>query len=173
MFALLRLLFSKILFLDAGQYCTGRTDTVDFLKYIVKQKNAIYIWDICNFRVMEAYDPLEKIDKDLMTNSTYDSVWPSNMPFFQKRNREYLDRYNLYEGLINSDNVYLFGSNNIELKREYIESHYGDNISYSLVESPYGFEIYSINAFLNSEKSEDIKWDILICLTRIKNILIK
>lgn len=155
------LLFSKIFFLDAGQYCTGRTDTVDFLKYIVEQKEALYIWDIYDSRVMEAYNPLGKIDKDLMTNSTYDSGWPSNMPFFQKRNREYLDGDNLYEALVNSDNVYLIGSNNIELKREYIEGHYGDNISYSLVESPYGFEIYSINAYINSDKSEDIKWDIL------------
>ena len=154
------LVFSKVFFLDAGQYCKGRTDTIDFLKYIREQKDSLFIWDIRDSRIMEAYDPLDKIDSTLMTNSTYDSGWLSNMPFFLERNGKYADGNSLYYGLVNSDNIYLIGDDNIQLKRVFIENHYGDNVAYSLIESPYGFEIYSINAYLDSDKNEGIQWDI-------------
>lgn len=154
------LLFSKIFFLDTEEYCVGRTETVNFLEYISEQKESLFVWDIYDSRVMEAYNPLGRIDKDLMVNSTYDSGWPSNMPFFQQRYKEYAGGDSLYHAMVNADNVYLVGNNNIELKREFIENHYGDNVSYSLVESPYGFEVYSVNPYFNSDKSEDIQWDI-------------
>lgn len=120
-----------------------------FASEISSDKEHLYVWD-CGYsldEIMKSYAPFEGYDIGYFGNSVWTGAWAYPSPLMYNCDGEYGNTYNIFALLANDENVYLVIDKDdtelLELYREFIRLHYNSYSNYSLVDSKFGYNVYS------------------------------
>lgn len=156
-------LFSGLLTRTKGEeYRKGRENTISLLSQLSAQTDNLYLLDIVDSYLYEAYGPFDRFEIGLCQNCVIDGGWMIPFPMYINKAEEIAGDKNIYKDLLYSDNTYLVGDTMLKDKLAYLRLHYGDEVSASQCDVLNGYPIISINVGVNKyDNNADIDWHLL------------